>query len=246
MTPERARLALLAIMAVFLATAGNALFLQERVRTPSSMWAGRIPAEKPAMNTGTLAAASEPAAPPAEPPAVQPRETQPAAPPAPQPATLQPPQPSLTQATVENAAPRLLTALQRELGRHGYAAQLQAQANGLRLAVLAYEFDNGMPLTGQPTEALLKQVIFDLNQAPRGAFADRAEVNPRLVIEVQKALLGLGFFRGALSGRMDVWTSDAVKDFERHRGLRLTGRLTEATLLELVSYAGQPLQLSAS
>ncbi len=223
MTPARARLALFAIMAVFLATAGNALFLQERVRTPSSMWAGRIPADKPAMNTGTLAAASEPAS--AQLPAVQPQETQPAATPTPQPASLQPPQPSLTQATVENATPRILTALQRELGRHGYSEQLQAQAKGLRLAVLAYEFDNGMPLTGQPTEALLKQVIFDLNQAPRGTFADRAEVKPRLVVEVQKALLGLGFFRGALSGRMDVWTSEAVKDFERHRGLMLTGRL---------------------
>jgi hypothetical protein len=246
MTPARARLALFAIMAVFLATAGNALFLQERTRTPSTMWTGHIPADKPTVTTSTLAAASEPA----PPPAVQPQETQraapQAAPPVPQPATLQPPQPSLTQATAENAAPRLLAALQRELGRHGYAEQLQAHSKGLRLAVLAYEFDNGMPLTGQPTEALLKQVIFDLNQAPRGTFADRAEVNPRLVVEVQKALLGLGFFRGALSGRMDGWTSDAVKDFERHRGLRLTGRLTEATLLELISYSGQPLQLAAS
>ena len=71
-------------------------------------------------------------------------------------------------------------------------------------------------LPASQPRALLKQVLFDLNQAPRGAFADRAEANPRLVVEIQKALLGLGFFRGALSGRMDVWTSEAVKDFERH------------------------------
>jgi hypothetical protein len=255
MTPVRARLALLAIMALFLATAGNALFLQERARTPSTTWAGRIPAEKPTATSSTLAAASEPAAspsPPARPQNVpphdaQPQDVQPAAQPAAAPLPQQaPPQLSLTQSTAENAAPRLLTALQRELGRHGYAEQLQAQANGLRLAVLAYEFDSGMPLTGQPTGVLLKQVIFDLNQAPRGAFADRAEANQRLVVEIQKALLGLGFFRGALSGRMDVWTSDAVRDFERHRALRLTGRLTEATLLELIAYSGQPLQLSAN
>jgi hypothetical protein len=81
--------------------------------------------------------------------------------------------------------------------------------------VLAYEFDNSLrhwPAHGWPVEAGPVR----LNQAPRGAFADRAEANPRLVIEIQKALLGLGFFRGALSGRMDVWTSEAVKDFERH------------------------------
>ncbi len=260
MTPARVRLTLLAVMALFLATAGNALFLQERARTPSTLWAGHIPADKPATTASTPAAASRPAAPAAQAaaaqaPAVQapqPREIRqaklqtpsPVAPPAPQPTSLKPPQPSLTQATAENATPRILAALQRELGRHGYAGQLRDQANGLRLAVLAYEFDNGMPLTGRPTGALLKHVIFDLNQAPRGVFADRAEVNQRLVIEVQKALLGLGFFRGALSGRMDVWTSEAVKDFERHRGLKLTGRLTEETLLELVSYSGQPLRLA--
>ena len=61
-----------------------------------------------------------------------------------------------------------------------------------------------MPLTGEPAEALLKHILFDLNQAPRGIFADRAEANQKLVTEIQKTLLGLGFFRGALSGRMDV------------------------------------------
>ncbi len=209
MTPARARLALLAIMAIFLATAGNALFLQDRTRMPSAVWASRIPLDKPAGETPTGAASA---------PAV----------------------------SAETKAQRLLSALQRELSRHGYADEVQVQGNGLRRAVLAYEFDNSMPLTGEPSEALLKQILFDLNQAPRGAFADRAEANQRLVMEIQKTLLGLGFFRGALSGRMDVWTAAAVKDFERNRGLPLTGRLTEAALLELISYSGQPLQLSSN
>jgi hypothetical protein len=235
MTPLRARLTLLAIMALFLATAGNALFLQERARTPSTMWSGRLPPETPAVTSDAPEAEPQPAAPPVQAAEAQPEVSQPV-----------PPQPSHAQPPAEPAPLRILIALQRELGRHGYAGQLQAQANGLRLAVLAYEFDNSLPLTGEPTEGMLKHVLFDLNQAPRGAFADRAEANPRLVIEIQKALLGLGFFRGALSGRMDPWTSEAVKDFERHRGLMLTGRLAEATLLELVSYSGQPLQLSAN
>ncbi len=209
MTPARARLALLAIMAIFLATAGNALFLQERGRMPNAVLANRIPLDKPAGETPTQAA-------------------------------------SPAQTPAESSAQRLLSALQRELARHGYADQLQAQGNGIRRAVLAYEFDNIMPLTGEPTQALLKQILFDLGQAPRGAFADRAEANQRLVMEIQKTLLGLGFFRGALSGRMDVWTAAAVKDFERNRGLPLSGRLSEALLLELISYSGQPLQLSSN
>jgi|SRR5208337_605920 len=202
MTPLRARLTLFAIMAIFLATASNALFLQERPRTLPGSSAGRLYLNEPS---------------PAAAPAAFSRET---------------------------PAERLLAALQRELARHGYADQL-AQNNGLRLAVLAYEFDNSMPLTGEPAEALLKHMLFDLNQAPRGIFADRAEANQRLVTEIQKTLLGLGFFRGALSGRMDVWTAGAVQDFERHRRLPLSGRLSETTLLELISYSGQPLQLSS-
>jgi hypothetical protein len=135
--------------------------------------------------------------------------------------------------------------LQRELAKHGYADQLRVAKNGLRFAVLAYEFDNSLPLTGEPAETLLKRLLFDLNQAPKGVFADRAEANPQLVMEIQKTLLGLGFFRGTLSGRMDEWTEGAVKDFERHRGLPLAGRLTEAALLELINYSGQPLQFSS-
>ena len=235
MTPVRARLMLIAIMALFLATAGNALFLQERARAPATMWAGkipveRIPAEKPAPAGSTAEAAPSP---------------MPVSVSVPMPA-IAPAQPPSTQPQADSTAQRVLTALQRELGLRGYGEQLQARANGLKLAVLAYELDNGMPLTGEPGEALLMQILSGLNQAPRGAFADRAEANQRLVMETQKALLGLGFFRGALSGRMDVWTSEAVKDFERNRGLTLTGRLTEATLLELVSYSGQPLRLSAN
>jgi hypothetical protein len=237
MTPQRVRLTLLAIMALFLATAGNALFLQERARTPAQSWAGRLPVEKPAVVTPAPEQTSAPLAAPAS--SITPV-------PVPVPAVFTPPQNQPVSQTVEPPAQRLVSALQRELTQRGYAEQLQARSNGLKQAVLAYEFDAGMALTGEPTETLLKQILFDLNQAPHGAFADRAEVNPRLVIAIQKALLGLGFFRGALSARMDSWTSGAVKDFERHRGLPATGRLHEATLLELIAYSGQPLRLSSN
>jgi hypothetical protein len=237
MTPQRVRLTLLAIMALFLATAGNALFLQERARMPVQTWTQRLPLEKPAAAAPAPEQTSAPVPAPAS-------ATTPV--PAPMPAVFTPPQAQPVSQPVEPPAQRLVSALQRELTQRGYTEQLQARSNGLKFAVLAYEFDAQMPLTGEPTETLLKQILFDLNQAPHGAFADRAEVNPRLVMAIQKALLGLGFFRGTLSARMDSWTSGAVKDFERHRGLPLTGRLNEATLLELIAYSGQPLRLSGN
>lgn len=206
MTRFRARLALFSILAIFLATAANALFMQERSRMtgmPSTaVSVTQFPFDK---SSGQ----------------------------------------AYGQPDEQAKGPKLHVALQRELGRRGYAEQLRTGANGLKLAVLAYELDNSLPLTGEPTEALLKRVLFDLNQAPRGAFADRAELNQTLVIEAQKMLLGLGFFRGRVSGRVDALTSNAIKDFERHRGLAQTGRLTGETLLELINYSGQAIQVSA-
>ena len=211
MTRLQARLTLFSVMAIFAATASNALFLQDRARflngngLPSTAVSlTQLSADKAAPdNAGPSAVLEE-----------------------------------------DPRAPRLHIALQRELARRGYANQLQVRPNGLRLAVLAYEFDNSLPLTGEPTEALLKRVLFDGNQGPRGSFSDRAELNTKLVMEAQRMLAGLGFFRGTFSGRIDVWTSNAIRDFERHRGIPLTGRLTDQTLLELISYSGQPIRLS--
>ncbi len=211
MTRLQARLSLLAMAAIFIATAGNALFLQDRARLLNSsslpstaVSLTQLPTDKAAPDTASL--------------------------------------PDLLEQ--DPRAPRLHVAIQRELARRGYASQLRFRPNGLRLAILAYEFDNRLPLTGEPTEDLLKRVLFDGNEGPRGSFTDRAELNTKLVMEAQRVLAGLGFFRGTFSGRIDVWTSNAIRDFERHRGIPLTGRLTAQTLLELISYSGQPIRFS--
>ncbi len=211
MTRLQARLTLFAVMAIFAATASNALFLQDRARLLNGNGLPSTAVSLTQLSTDKAA-----------------------------------PDNAGASALLEEdpKAPRLHIALQRELARRGYANQLKVRPNGLRLAVLAYEFDNSLPLTGEPTEALLKRVLFDGNQGPRGSFSDRAELNTKLVMEAQRMLAGLGFFRGTFSGRIDVWTSNAIRDFERHRGIPLTGRLTDQTLLELISYSGQPIRLS--
>ena len=213
MTRLQARLTLFAVMAIFAATASNALFLQDRARLLNGSGLPSTAVSLTQLSTDKAASDN-----------------------------------ARASAVLEEdpKAPRLHIALQRELARRGYANQLQVRPNGLRLAVLAYEFDNSLPLTGEPTEALLKRVLFDGNQGPRGSFSDRAELNTKLVMEAQRMLAGLGFFRGTFSGRIDVWTSNAIRDFERHRGIPLTGRLTDQTLLELISYSGQPIRLSQS
>jgi peptidoglycan hydrolase-like protein with peptidoglycan-binding domain len=219
MTPLKARLTLFAVAGIFLATAANALFLQDRARLhrladgpTTAVSVTHFPLDKPS-EAGNAPSAK--------------------------------PQNGSSKPRPGEHDPRLFVALQRELSRKGYEPAAQPKTSGLRAALLAYEYDSGLQLTGEPTEALLKRLLFDLNPAPRGLFADRAEADAKLVLETQKTLLELGFFSGTLSGRMDVWTANAVKAFERHRGLPLTGRLGEITLLELISYSGQPLRRAA-
>lgn len=207
MTRLKARLILFAVTAIFIATASNALLLQNRARLalPSTAVSlTQLPQGKAAPETADL--------------------------------------PDLLEQ--DPSTPRLYVALQRELALKGYSTQLRVRANGLRLAILAYEFDNGLALTGEPTDTLLKRILFDVKPGPTGPFVDRAEGNVKLVMETQRKLAELGFFSGPFSGQVDVWTSKAIKDFERHRGIPQTGRLSDRTLLELISYTGQPIRLS--
>src|SRR5262249_42627633 len=119
MTPFRARLTLLSIMALLLVTAGNALFLQERPAVLRGAGSGKLAVQQPTSFELSQTAPGQSQAAPSKGPTHQ------AAPPsAGQPHDV-----------------RLQIALQRELTKHGYAGQLQAPQNGLRLAVLAYEFD---------------------------------------------------------------------------------------------------------
>jgi peptidoglycan hydrolase-like protein with peptidoglycan-binding domain len=132
-------------------------------------------------------------------------------------------------------------AVLRELARKGYPVPAQGSDN-VAAVVIPYEFDSQLPLSGEASDLVLKRLIFDQRPAPKGAFADRAEADTRLVLAVQKTLLELGFFAGRLSGQMDSWTQKAVVAFERHRSIPQTGRFTETTLAALIAYSGKPLE----
>jgi peptidoglycan hydrolase-like protein with peptidoglycan-binding domain len=226
MTPLSARLTFAGFVMLSLAITVNALLLQPHTRTK---------ARKPPQDAVhiTVAAPTEAAA------AVQSALGPFAAPPSTEGAS-----PAPAKEAAAPSAERLAAAIIRELTRKGYGRASGEQ--GIRRLVIAYEFDSGLPLTGRPSEALLKRALFDPDLAPRGAFADRAESDHRLVLHVQKTLLELGFFSGAITGRMDDWTQRALTQFQRHRKLPESGRLTEDTLLDLIAYTGRPIALASS
>ncbi|MDZ4789686.1 MAG: peptidoglycan-binding protein [Hyphomicrobiales bacterium] len=156
-----------------------------------------------------------------------------------------PPPPAKEAARPLAVGVETIKAVQRELARRGYS--VGAEDGRIRMitreAIIAYEFDRGLALTGEASEALLKDMLFApvTPRAERKLDARRYEVSQPMVARVQEVLSSLGFGPGAMSGQMDAATRAALRQFQSHRKLAATGELSERVLLEMSVVTGKPL-----
>ncbi|MEO1266295.1 MAG: peptidoglycan-binding protein [Pseudomonadota bacterium] len=127
----------------------------------------------------------------------------------------------------------LVVAVQRELTQKGYAPGSVDGVDGLRTgaAILAYEHDHGLPLSGQPSDDLLQTLIMGRPRAPGAMQQPPGPVASRIIRTVQTSLAGLGFDLGQVDGRLGPLTRAAIETFERELGLERTGRVS-APLIE--------------
>lgn len=103
---------------------------------------------------------------------------------------------------------------------------------GSALAVRRWiAFAGAAPMLAAALAGLLSS--FEASAArPRGdppginEFEDRR--NQALVRRIQKALAELGLYRGPVSGVLDDATQNAIRAYERHAGVEITGRISEA------------------
>lgn len=160
---------------------------------------------------------------------------------------VKPPAPSVVADPPRQPAASMETvkAVQRELARRGYS--VGADDGRVRIitreAIIAYEFDRGLALTGEASEALLKDMLF-APVTPRGqrtVDAKRFEANSRMISRVQEVLSSLGFGPATVTGQMDEATRAALRQFQAHRKLAATGGLSERVLLEICVVQGKPL-----
>jgi peptidoglycan hydrolase-like protein with peptidoglycan-binding domain len=135
---------------------------------------------------------------------------------------------------LENDRQRVLIAVRRELQSRGYLKTISAESLDIpsQSAILAFEFDNKLPLTAVPSERLLKQLIF----TPAGMERERPFVPQTkeaiaLIDEVQRALAHLGYGDTQTTSQLDRKTQRAIRKFERARGLQVSGRIS-APLIE--------------
>lgn len=137
-------------------------------------------------------------------------------------------------------------AVQTELSRRGYEPGAADGATGLitRAAVLAYEFDQGLPLTAEPSPEVLAHLRHGTS-APGAAIGLDGEPTPprgqaeTVIRAVQQSLKSLGYLAVAANGEMGEETVRAIREFEMDAGLVPTGRISAPLVARLTKQADE-------
>lgn len=219
MTPRQARVALGAFFLLATGVTGNALFLQGAAIVDGGARKGGV-APKPE--------------PPPQPTPAAPADGPKRA------ALVKPGAPGAEidlQVPPDEADIEAVRSIQRELKRRGYGPLV---ADGImrpaaRAAVMAFEHEHRLPLTGEATQALLKHLVFGIPAATRMAGAPEVQ-SPHaeaLVKDVQRLLASRGYRPGAIDGRLSAETVKAVRVFETDQGLEPKGRISAQIVTRL-------------
>lgn len=134
--------------------------------------------------------------------------------------------------------------VQSELARRGYEPGSTDGVAGLvtRAAVMAYEHDQGLPLTAEPSPEVLAHLRHGTS-APGAAIglqpgapqpASHAE---QVIRSVQAALGQLGYLAAGPDGSVSDQTIRAIREFEMDSGLIPTGRISGPLVARLSKQA---------
>jgi len=144
----------------------------------------------------------------------------------------------ITVSSRQDPSAETIRAIQRELKEGGYydgpsdgVANLSTHA-----AIMAYESDRGLKVTGAPADELLKMLILGTRIAARPAAdggvakGSPAEQVTRLV---QQQLTRRGYNIAAVDGRLGEDTRRAILAFEGEQRMPASGRISAPLLMKL-------------
>lgn len=142
--------------------------------------------------------------------------------------------------------PAIIRAIKRALVDRGYGPLTADQSTGLitRSAILAFEFDQGLPLAGEATEDFLTRMASISGGSLIGT-SQATNVNPRIttpaasavVRHVQTRLSSLGYLPGPIDGRLNEATQKAIRLLEQDQGLAPRGRISAEVAQRLEALA---------
>jgi peptidoglycan hydrolase-like protein with peptidoglycan-binding domain len=133
-------------------------------------------------------------------------------------------------------------AIQRELETRGYnIGRSDGTANlVVRAAILAFEIDHGLPLTADPSDAVLQAIVLGSAVAGPTVGERRPAAGPhaeQLIRTVQQSLVTLGVGAVKVDGHLGEETVRAISRFERDQGMAPTGRISGPMVARLAQVA---------
>jgi peptidoglycan hydrolase-like protein with peptidoglycan-binding domain len=216
MTPRQARVALVTFMAAASGVAYNALYLQD-VAAP----ARRVASDTVRRDTPSPGAV---------------RVGQ---------ATARSAKTTDTAKGVRDAGVETVRAIQRELNQRGYGPVVEdgAVRPVTRAAIISFEQDQRLPLSGAATEALLARLVMGTSAKEGDSAAAAAQgQSPQAdetIRHMQRLLAANGYRPGPADGRLGSDTVEAIRAFEKDQGLPAKGRVSAEVLTRLQTSASR-------
>lgn len=145
--------------------------------------------------------------------------------------------PKHSETTASLPRSKTIMALQRKLAENGYEPGPVdgVQGHMTRAAIMAYQDDNGLAITGIASDRLLKNMI--LGASLGDTAADNSSPVPdetiALIKSVQLTLKKLGYDPGPADGLWGASTRKAIESFERSRKLTIKGHISGRFLKHL-------------
>jgi len=134
-------------------------------------------------------------------------------------------------------------AVQRELQIRGYETGVADGVPGLmtRAAIMGFEYDHGLALTGRPSQELLKRILLGGGDGASKRVGSRGQsAQAQSVIQsVQTSLAKLGYKPGPINGQLTSETARAIREFEVDQALPESGRISGPLVARLARLAGE-------
>ncbi|MBS0241703.1 MAG: peptidoglycan-binding protein [Proteobacteria bacterium] len=137
-------------------------------------------------------------------------------------------------------------AVQQELQRRGYEPGPASGSPTLvtRAAVMAYEFDQGLPLTADPSPEVLAHLRHGTSAPGAAIGLDGDAPRPlgeaeNVIRAVQQALGKLGYLTTPADGMNNDETVRAIREFEMDQGLIPTGRISGPLVAKVMKQQAQ-------
>jgi peptidoglycan hydrolase-like protein with peptidoglycan-binding domain len=133
-------------------------------------------------------------------------------------------------------------AVRRELVALGYrpSANDGPMDTMTRAAIMAFEYDNGLPLTASADDVQLQRLLLGANETTPIRDAGRP-VTPearQVMVRVQQSLQQLDYQPGPVNGTFSAATERAIRRFEIDNKLRETGRISGVLIAGLATRTG--------